>query len=863
MPVITGTSGSDILEGTGDADEIYGLGGNDTIRGNGGADRLYGGDGDDLFVLTATTGTAQPTGIIDGGAGFDDILRVDTTDQVFVLEHEQGGMLTTVRLGNQSFTLTNVEEVQLGSGDDYVRFNPNAMLMVRGGDGDDVFYNIYGRNYAVGGAGRDVFWIGKLNFHNEYLAQIHGGDDQDTAYFTPGFFVDLELERALLGVINVEIRDVEVIYLDVTGGINSSAYGNSEANVLITTSSALSALGRVMLDGRGGDDTLSASSSGGGTLIGGEGNDELHGSSRDDVLDGGNGNDIIQSGDGNDIIVPGWGDDIIYGGGEGGHVTVVFQFDMSHYTITVVDDYSVKVAGPDGTKTLNYTVDRLRFADQEIPLVMRTITGTIGRDIIFASHGRQHVWAGGGDDEVYAGTGDDLVYGEDGNDLLAGLAGNDTLVGGLGDDALYGGNDDDVLVGETGADLLGGGEGNDVLEGGSGADQMYGESGNDVLDAGEGDDLLSGAAGRDAMYGGAGADQLYGDAGQDLLAGGADNDIAGGGADADFIYGEGGDDQLYGQDGDDIVSGGAGADLLSGGAGVDNVIGDDGADVMFGEAGNDTLQGGADNDILDGGDGDDRLYGEAGADTLIAGLGADLLGGGDGADVLYGEAGDDQLYGNTGADLLVGGAGIDLLVGGADNDRLNGGDDGDRLFGQDGDDFLIGGGGNDLIYGDAGNDTAGYTGLRSAYTITVGAGFVTVSGTEGTDTLYGVERIRFGDGEEMVLPSSVTDEGALVLPVEEPWKFAKGDDAIICPVFEDDAETFQPHTLPGLDPFDDPLVLLPGVGPKAADDGPVVCETSDVAPLNPFAFVMDTESQLSSRPLHRFQQQPSAYDWVG
>lgn len=46
-PLVVGSNGSNVLNGTSGAEEIRGLGGNDVIRGNGGNDLVFGGRGDD------------------------------------------------------------------------------------------------------------------------------------------------------------------------------------------------------------------------------------------------------------------------------------------------------------------------------------------------------------------------------------------------------------------------------------------------------------------------------------------------------------------------------------------------------------------------------------------------------------------------------------------------------------------------------------------------------------------------------------------------------------------------------------------------------------------------------------------------
>lgn len=154
-----------------------------------------------------------------------------------------------------------------------------------------------------------------------------------------------------------------------------------------------------------------------------------------------------------------------------------------------------------------------------------------------------------------------------------------------------------------------------------------------------------------------------------------------------------------------VINGTSGGDVLTGGRGGDTIEGGDGNDQLNGGAGDDLLRGGSGNDILRGGEGDDRLEGGAGSDTLEGG------------------AGDDALAGDAGDDTLRGGAGDDLLEGGAGNDTLDGGE---------------------------GRDIAVFSGGMSEYDIQFVGNKVVVThinGTDGTDTLTGVEVLRFASGD--------------------------------------------------------------------------------------------------------------------
>ncbi|WP_374437663.1 reprolysin-like metallopeptidase [Inhella sp.] len=87
--------------------------------------------------------------------------------------------------------------------------------------------------------------------------------------------------------------------------------------------------------------------------------------------------------------------------------------------------------------------------------------------------------------------------------------------------------------------------------------------------------------------------------------------------------------------------------------------------------------------------------------------------------------------------VQVGSSGTDTLTGSAFADRLDGGA---------GNDLLQGGGGDDRLIGGAGLDKARYTGVRADYTVTPGAFQVQAkSGTEGKDSLDGIERLLFAD----------------------------------------------------------------------------------------------------------------------
>lgn len=233
----------------------------------------------------------------------------------------------------------------------------------------------------------------------------------------------------------------------------------------------------------------------------------------------------------------------------------------------------------------------------------------------------------------------------------------------------------------------------------------------------------------------------------DIIGIGSDrNDLQLSGSGNDRIDGHGGDDTIKGFYGDDNISGSDGNDYIDGYADNDTLSGGSGSDTLYGGTGFDTLYGGSGFDILVGGDDNDYLSGDADNDILYGDNGNDTLYGGYNDDTLYGGFGNDSLYGGDGNDVAAGREGNDTLYGERGNDYLIGDEDDDYLFGGDDNDTLSGGTGTDYIDGHIGYDAAIYTGAYNQYYASfTRTGAIRMVGLEGTDYLYGVERISFRD----------------------------------------------------------------------------------------------------------------------
>ena len=260
MVVETGTSASELLEGSEFADTLDGAGGNDTIIGLAGNDVLAGGFGADS---------------ITGGDGNDSI---------------QG---TTTLLVDEETTPIGADTLIGGAGDDSINGYGNNTY-AEGGTGNDSLYGGPGSSDDTldGGTGADLLW--GQGGADVYIVDSIGDDVQEFTYDSYGAGntatgdVD-EIRSSISWVLrdwNDDGFNVENLTLTGSGDIDGTA--NEVANVLTGNS------GDNELSGLAGDDTI----------IGGGGNDTIDGGTGDDLMTGGSGADrfIINALSGDDTI---------------------------------------------------------------------------------------------------------------------------------------------------------------------------------------------------------------------------------------------------------------------------------------------------------------------------------------------------------------------------------------------------------------------------------------------------------------------------------------------------------------------------------------------------------------------------------
>ena len=152
-------------------------------------------------------------------------------------------------------------------------------------------------------------------------------------------------------------------------------------------------------------------------------------------------------------------------------------------------------------------------------------------------------------------------------------------------------------------------------------------------------------------------------------------------------------------------------------------------DVLGGYGGDDSIQGNSGNDTLDGGEGIDT--------AVFTGLRSQYSVSGSGASVTV----SDNMAGRDGVDTLRNFEFIRF------SDQTISTDMSAVQPGTSGNDTFRITSGSNSIDGGAGSDIVQYLTTRSAASVTLNNGTITVSKANGTDTITGVERIDFTDGD--------------------------------------------------------------------------------------------------------------------
>jgi Ca2+-binding RTX toxin-like protein len=315
-----------------------------------------------------------------------------------------------------------------------------------------------------------------------------GANDIITLRLEAGNAANLQVFDGAVLVNTFAVAGITVI--DVDGGAGNDTILVDEANGPIAVAGGAADF---LLDGGDGDDIITGGADAE-TLNGGNNNDTLLGRGGTDILNGGDGNDNLTGGPGG---APTPGNFEPHNGGPGDDTIIWFNGDGSDI-----------VEGGDGNDTQRFDGNVAAADDMDaVPgavvgrVLFTRAAGNINMDIgttenllVNSLGGNDDVTLGVGLNgliliTINGGDGDDIIRGGDGPDVLNGDAGNDTITGGAGLDVLNGGDGNDTLTGNQGGaptpgnfEQHNGGPGDDTMvwNNGDGSDIQEGGPGNDI-----------------------------------------------------------------------------------------------------------------------------------------------------------------------------------------------------------------------------------------------------------------------------------------------------------------------------------------------------------------------------------------------
>lgn len=768
-----------------------------TLTGGAGVDTLTGGAGNDTYVVTSGdviiegegqgTDTVRSSGDYILGANLENLVLTGTA--VSGTGNEVANSITGNDAANQLFGGGGNDSLNGGNGND----------VLDGGSGNDSLVGGAGNDTIIGGAGNDVINLGGgFNPGNDVIAYtVPGfGSDVVTGFSSSGGGQD-RIDLSALGITSdnfasrVTIEDIEDGTTDDTRITVRDANGNVMGTILLDEVEATGNNGVSINDfilaqpapapirGTNNNNTLNGTANN--DLIEAlDGSDTVNGNGGNDTIIGGLGNDNINGGTGDDTII--WnanssgstdGRDIVNGGAEGGlGDTFVINGNSSSETYGIYTRAAWDALPGNNLSSLR--------TDTEIVVTRRVGTTT---SVIAELVDIEEIRINGGEPTTSGSLGGDTII-IDGDFSGTSLRPNTiTIDGNAGDDTVdisalssahrivfrsNGGND--TIVGTI--------RPQDVIELPAGAlpedyEITTDESGVTTMTRG-GHSICFTSVGGLPQFG---SDEGHDDD-EEAPPG---NDGGDTGSEDDDEVENPGDDNGSGDDNEEDDDDSCGHDDEGAGSGDNGagttppvtqpdtsvgspISGTNGAEVLVGTAkgetimaldGNDNVLAGAGADIVNGGNGNDFLSGEAGRDVMFGGDGDDTMLGGSDADMLYGDAGNDRVFGDDGNDLIDAGSGNDTVYGGAGDDRV-------MASVNDGNDVYYG----DDMMGGTGNDTLDMSAITANITANLGAngGHGTVTSSQsGTDTIWGIENIVTGSGNDTITANhavNVIDGGA-------------------------------------------------------------------------------------------------------
>lgn len=580
--IFDGGAGDDYIDGRGGDDILRGGADDDTIVAGGGDDQLFGDGGDDVFDVDAGFGRDTLSGGESGETAGDTLDASSMSDDI-TLDLSSSGASDpesgTLSAGGDTLTFSEIENVQLGAGDDTATGssgNDNVDLgggndralggagndTLEGGDGADTLLGQQGDDSLSGGEGNDMLGVNVPPVMPELIANGSFEDGTHAANGVNGLdnWVNIagSPDSADDGT-SAESWNPSHAGSDGTGYITMWSRANAPNETMGQT------LGAPLEEGKTYSFTFDAYSS---DYIGGQWFTAVDKPVNFEILDQ-NGNVL--------------GTTVVQG--------------------TSYEDYEIRFVAPAG-------VTGIQLRPNQSPDATMTYPSVVLDDVSLTEVPDVPTGIGDGNDTMDGGAGDDLIHGGDGND---------SLLGGSGADTIDGGADADTIIGGSGADHLSGGAGDDDISVG-GADTAGGGTGDDVFTLDTAD--LSGDVNATIDGGSDGTD-----GNPDGPENGNDGDVL------DLSDASGGVDITFTADPEDGTVNGLDSDTAPDITfeEIEKVIATEQDDVIDGSATTSGID-------VDAGDGQDAITGGIGSDTIDAGAGADTVNAGAGNDVIdFGE----------------------------------------------------------------------------------------------------------------------------------------------------------------------------------------------------------------------------------
>jgi Ca2+-binding RTX toxin-like protein len=684
-----GGNQGDTLTGNGGENILSGGAGADTFDGRAGDDILDGGTGNDTFIMSSTSGNDT----IDGGGGLNDTLDYSSRSDAITVNLSTGDG-TNIAVGG----LSNVENVIGGSDDDTFisddttianEFTGNAgtdtvnysamttdvtvnldtgttigtggdtlttIENVTTGSGDDTLQGDTNDNVLTGGLGDDTY-VFDVNPGNDTINDA--GGTNDTFSFDP-------VTNNLAFVIDSTGATITGTGVNVTtsGTIESFTGGDGDDTFSIRdniTSPTLSAI-----DGDAGDDTLNFDQYGEAVSV------DLDTTA---ITQRGSGTTIITSISNIENIV---GEDsfpiqslatgtagadtfAIIGSGEFTFGSINFSQFADIFAAGGNDTFEMSDAGvlnsadgSTGTDTLDYSAYTSNVTVNLTTGSAPGITTLAGFENVIGTDFDDTITGNTDVNDIQTGDGDDVVFGSTGNDTLDG--GGNTAVGDTLDYSAFTSEAIDANLVTGIIDVTGVFNFTDTT---SNFENIITSIGNDTLTANASNNTLEGGAGDDTYIFNAGT--------------GTDTVVDTGGINDTVSFASVGANLTFDLDNTPTITG---SGTVNTPASIENYIAGTGDDtfVIQSTAPIANLNGSAGSDTLDY-----SLYGSAVTVDLTTNSATNTTSianienaiGGIGADTFTGDANANEFTGNGGNDTFVGSAGADTLDGGADSDTVD------------------------------------------------------------------------------------------------------------------------------------------------------------------------------------------------